>query len=66
MPQSLAQILIHLVFSTKNREPLLTTDKLAPTISYLAGTLNAIGCPAIAVGGGPDHVHLLFALKRTL
>ena len=66
MPQSLAQILIHLVFSTKNREPLLTTEKLAPTISYLAGTLNAIGCPAIAVGGGSDHVHLLFALKRTL
>ncbi|HSQ58470.1 MAG TPA: transposase, partial [Gemmata sp.] len=33
---------------------------------YLAGTLNALKCPAIIVGGMPDHVHLLFVQARTL
>jgi putative transposase len=66
MPQSLARILVHLVFSTKNREPLIQADHRDSTFAYLAGTLNAIDCPAIIVGGMPDHVHLLFAMARTM
>ncbi len=66
MPQSLSRILIHLVFSTKNREPFISPAKQNQTFSYLAGTLNANDCPAIIVGGMPDHVHLLFALGKTL
>jgi len=58
--------LVHLVFSTKNREPLIAFDKLERTFAYLAGTLNGIHCPAIVVGGMPDHVHLLFALAKTM
>jgi REP element-mobilizing transposase RayT len=66
MPQSLARVLVHLVFSTKHREPFLTTDKRGRAFAYLGGTLNAIDCPAVIVGGVADHVHLLFVLSRTM
>jgi putative transposase len=66
MPQSLARIVVHLVFSTKNREPLLTPEFQARTFEYLGGALNGIGCPVIKVGGVADHVHLLFVLGRPI
>ena len=66
MPQSLSRVLVHLVFSTKNREPFIAPEPATGSFAYLAGTLNAIDCPAILVGGMPDHVHLLFVLAKTL
>jgi REP element-mobilizing transposase RayT len=66
MPQSLAQIYIHLVFSTKDRAGLIPPDVRSRLHAYLAGTLNAIDCPAVQVGGMPDHVHILFRLSRTV
>jgi REP element-mobilizing transposase RayT len=66
MPQSLARVLVHLVFSTKNREPFIGPQHRSRTFAYLAGTLNAIDCPVVTVGGVADHVHLLFVLGRTL
>ncbi len=66
MSQSLAQIYIHLVFSTKDREPCISTVIQPKLHAYLAGTLNAVDCPALCVGGMPDHVHLLFRLARTV
>jgi putative transposase len=65
MPQSLARIGVHLVFSTKHREPLLTPEVRPALFAYLAGALNAIDCPALEVGGFVDHVHLLFVLSKT-
>ena len=65
MPQSLSRILIHLVFSTKNRVPVLTPDIQTELHPYLAGILNGIDCPSLQVGGVEDHVHLLFGLSRT-
>lgn len=64
--QSLARNAIHLVFSTKNREPLIQPEARDDLHAYLAGTLKGIGCPAIKVGGVADHVHLLFVLAKTL
>jgi REP element-mobilizing transposase RayT len=66
VPQSLARVLVHLVFSTKNREPFIPLEHRNRMFAYLAGTLNAIDCPAVIVGGMPDHVHLLFVQARTL
>jgi putative transposase len=65
MPQSLAQIYVHLVFSTKDRTPWINATIQARLHAYLAGTLNAIDSPTLIVGGMPDHVHLLFRLPRT-
>lgn len=65
MPQSLSRILIHLVFSTKDRQRVLTPEIQTELHPYLAGTLDNIECPSIQVGGVDDHVHMLFGLART-
>jgi putative transposase len=66
MPQSLAKVLLHTVFSTKNRTPFLRDRVLRRDLhSYLAAVLNSIDCPALIVGGVEDHVHILGLLSRT-
>lgn len=66
MPKSLAQLYVHLVFSTKGREPRVTQLIQPGLYAYLAGTLNAMACPVLCVGGMPDHAHVLFRLARTV
>jgi putative transposase len=64
MPQSFVCMNCHVVFSTKNREPLITPD-LAPRLyEYIAGTIRQTGSTLITAGGMPDHVHLLVSLGR--
>jgi putative transposase len=66
MPQSLAKILVHAVFSTKDRRPLLRDRALREELHrYLGGILARLDCQPIIVGGIDDHVHLLCALART-
>lgn len=65
MPQSLSRILIHLVFSTRYRAPVLSAEIQAELHPYLGGILKRTDCLPIQIGGAPDHVHLLFALART-
>lgn len=64
MPQSFASLHIHLIFSTKHREPLLTPDILPRVLSYLGGIARADGHMLVAAGGMPDHVHLLLSMNR--
>jgi len=66
MPQSLSRILVHLIFSTKNRIPFLTPEIRAELHPYLAVVLTEGGCPSLQVGGVEDHIHALFGLPRTL
>jgi putative transposase len=65
MPQSLSRVLVHLIFSTKNRDPVLTPAIRTELFPYLAAVLTNDGCPSLRVGGVADHVHLLFGLSRT-
>lgn len=65
MPQSLSNLLVHLVFSTKNREPWLTETISGELYPYLVGVLNNMDCPSLQVGGHTDHLHLLFRMART-
>jgi REP-associated tyrosine transposase len=66
MPQSLAKILVHTVFSTKERRPFLRDRDLRNELhSDLGGILSNLDCQPIIVGGVEDHVHLLCALSRT-
>lgn len=66
MPQSLSQVLIHAVFSTKNREAMIPPAIRPRLHAYLATVLDEHGCHSLQVGGTDDHVHALFALSRTL
>ena len=66
MPQSLSSLLVHLIFSTKDRYPFLgKSDLLQPTHTYLCGILRRVQCPAITIGGTADRVHVFFQLART-
>ncbi len=65
MPQSLAQVIVHLVFSTKNREPLLNVTIRPSLHAYLAAVTRNTGCECHRIGGVADHVHLAIGLSRT-
>ena len=67
MPQSLAQVYLHIVFSTKDRQPFLRDHALRDrTHAYLAGACMNLQAPSLKVGGVEDHVHLLCRLSKTL
>ena len=66
MAQSLAKILVHTVFSTKERRPFLRDEALrAEAHHYLGGILAKIHAQPLIVGGVEDHVHVLHTLSRT-
>lgn len=66
MAQSLARVPIHLVFSTKNRIPLLRDSIRDPLHRYMAVVMKNKKCPTILINSVEDHVHVLFELGRTV
>ena len=67
MPQSFAQVYLHVVFSTKNRSPFLQDSAIREEAhKYLGGTCNNLGCPILRAGGVADHVHILCRFGRTI
>ena len=66
MPQSLSFVLVHVVFSTKDRAPVLDVDVRAQLHAYLATVARNLDCECYRVGGVADHVHLAIRLSRTL
>lgn len=66
MGQSLAQIYVHLVFSTKERRPFLADRALREEMHrMLGGICKKRECPTLRVGGVADHVHVLCRLGRS-
>ncbi len=63
MPQSLAKIYIHLVFSTKNRERILLDDVRPDLHDYMGGTMKGLDCMPLEINSEPDHAQLLFILS---
>src|SRR5436190_23671279 len=64
MPQSLARILIHLVYSTKNRERILRDDIRDELHRYTAGILKEWDSPAILINSIEDHIHILYSHSK--
>lgn len=64
MPQSYAALFCHIIFSTKNREPLIACEPQPRLYAYMGGVLRKEGNILLAAGGTPDHVHLLASLSR--
>jgi len=65
MPQSLTQIYLHVVFSTKNRQPYFQDVTFADELyAYLAGICKKQDCFPKHIGGHVDHIHLLCSLSR--
>jgi putative transposase len=66
MPQSLAAIYVHLVFSTKNREPSIRPEIEDELRAYLGGVLRELESPMLCVNGTQDHIHILLRLGRKI
>ena len=67
MPQSLSAVSVHLVFSTKDRQPFLHSPALRTEVhAYLGGVSAKLDCPPLLVGGTEDHIHALCRFGRTI
>jgi REP element-mobilizing transposase RayT len=66
MGQSLVKNYIHIVFSTKNRQPLIHPPVEEELHTYLGGICNNLDCTAIKVGGYTDHIHILCMLSKKI
>jgi putative transposase len=66
MPQSLANILIHVISSTKERRPLISDGLRAGLHGYLAGILKNLESQALIINSVADHVHVLCQLSKNL
>jgi REP element-mobilizing transposase RayT len=67
MPRSFSSVHIHVVFSTKDRRPLLTNLSLRQDVHNCLGRIaKEHGCEPLIVGGVADHVHILCGLGKTI
>jgi putative transposase len=66
MPQSLSSVLLHIVFSTKNREPFIGPEVEAQLYFYMATVFQGCESRALIIGGTSDHIHALADLARTI
>lgn len=66
MPQSLSQVYLHSVLSTKNRTPMIHSDIEKPLYAYIGGIIKKLGGIPIQINGMPEHIHVLSTLPRTL
>jgi len=66
MPQSLTQIFLHIVFSTKNRYPFLEGSVDDELYAYIGASINRLDGIPISINGVCDHIHILTAFPRTI
>ena len=66
MPQSLSKVIVHIILSTKDREPWLDSDVRPRMRAYLATVCRDLGAEVLRVGGVADHVHIITTLPRTV
>jgi len=66
MGQTLVQNYLHIVFSTKHREPFIHEQIENRLHAYIGGICNDLECPPIKIGGYYDHVHILCLLSKKI
>jgi len=66
MAHTYTNLLTHVIFSTKDREPLITPVLHEDLLAYVGGILRELGGALRAANARPDHVHLLCSLPPTL
>lgn len=66
MAQSLSKIILHLVFSTKNRTKLILPEFRSELFAYMAGICSSVQSQAYKIGGTENHVHIACSLPRTI
>lgn len=66
MAQSLSNVLLHIIFSTKQRRPFITPNIESELYAYITTLVSAQGSYMHKIGGIEDHIHLLVTLPRTI
>ena len=66
MPQSLVKILLHIIFSTKNRADLIRPEIEDDLFGYLHGIVENKNSKLILANGTTNHIHLLISLGKTI
>ena len=66
MPQSLSKVILHIIFSTKNRQPWLDSNVRPRMHAYVATICRDLGTEFVRVGGVTDHIHIVTTLFRTV
>ena len=66
MGQSLVKNYMHIVFSTKHRQPIILPDIESELHAYMGGICNNLECQTIKIGGYTDHVHILCMLSKKI
>jgi REP element-mobilizing transposase RayT len=66
MAHTFSNVVLHVVFGTKNRTPSLDAEIKPRLFAYVAGIVNEIGGKALVINGTSDHVHLLITLPPTI
>jgi putative transposase len=66
MSQSLADMILHIVFSTKGREPFIKPSIEEELYAFISGFCKKVNSPIIKINGVEDHVHILLSLGRTI
>jgi putative transposase len=63
MSDSYTNLLYHIIFSTKDRRPLITDYYRVRLYDYIGGTIRSLGGISLELNGTEDHVHLLTKLR---
>jgi REP element-mobilizing transposase RayT len=66
MAQTLVCLKVHVVFSTKNRRPMITPEVEPELYAYLGGTIKNLDSRCLAAGGTSNHVHLLISQSKNM
>lgn len=66
MPHTFTNLLVHVVFSTKDRQPMLDAELRSRLFPYMGGIVRELGGVALAINGPDDHVHALLTMPATV
>ena len=63
MAHTAGNLVVHLLFSTKGRRPLITPEIRADLFAYLGGIIREMHGTALIINGTADHVHMLIRIR---
>ena len=66
MAHTFANLLTHVIFSTKDRQPLISRDLKPDLLAYMGGIVRELQGKCAAANSMPDHVHMLLWLSPTM